>query len=264
MKSSEEIKKIFDEFVFKYDIKNDKIKLKYDHTFRVANNAKIIAKSLNLKDEEIYIAYIIGILHDIGRFYQIEKYNTFSDFKIKKFDHGDLGEDILRKGELKKYLNNEEYAKYSEYVYNAVKYHNKFKLTEYEGYLKLSDDTKQYINIIRDADKLDILYIVSNKNINIEENYDYSNISLSNKIYDTLMSCKQVRYEDVKTKIDNITTHLGYVYDINFKKTFEEIYKNKYIEKYIELFKFSAEGKIKMKNIKNHINKYIEDKLEKL
>ena len=48
----------------------------------------------NLSEEEQKLAYIIGILHDIGRFRQIKLYNTYSDQK-SKISHAKLGTEIL-------------------------------------------------------------------------------------------------------------------------------------------------------------------------
>lgn len=52
-----------------------------------------IHKELKLTEEKIRLAALIGLLHDIGRFEQYTKYNTFSD-KLSA-DHADLGEKTL-------------------------------------------------------------------------------------------------------------------------------------------------------------------------
>ena len=67
-------KKAFKEFVKAYDINNGRIRVKIEHTYKVAENSKQIAKSLNLNEEEQKLAELIGLLHDIGRFEQIRIY----------------------------------------------------------------------------------------------------------------------------------------------------------------------------------------------
>ena len=68
-------KKEFAEYVKNYDIKNDKIRLKVEHIERVSQVAKKLATKLELEDEDIKLAELIGLLHDIGRFEQLKRYN---------------------------------------------------------------------------------------------------------------------------------------------------------------------------------------------
>ena len=75
-------KRILDEFkryTDVYDSNNAKIKLKIKHTYRVAGLCREIAISEGLDMEDAALAWLTGMLHDIGRFEQIKRYNTFSD-----------------------------------------------------------------------------------------------------------------------------------------------------------------------------------------
>ena len=69
----------FENFVNQFDKNNKKIKHKYDHTYRVVEYAKKIAKSINLNEKEYNRAIICALFHDLGRFPQIKEYNTFTD-----------------------------------------------------------------------------------------------------------------------------------------------------------------------------------------
>lgn len=62
----------FKEYTSHYDISDEKIKLKVDHTYRVAALSERIANSLGLSDEYVELAWLIGMLHDIGRFEQLK------------------------------------------------------------------------------------------------------------------------------------------------------------------------------------------------
>lgn len=69
----ENAEKTFLDYVSNYyvdGIDNLMIKRKVEHTLRVRDNSKIIASSLKLTDDEIDLATLIGLLHDIGRFEQ--------------------------------------------------------------------------------------------------------------------------------------------------------------------------------------------------
>ena len=59
-------------FLDNYEEKSDvSFKLKVIHTYHVADNAREIAKKLNLSKEDIELAELIGLLHDIGRFEEL-------------------------------------------------------------------------------------------------------------------------------------------------------------------------------------------------
>ena len=100
--------------------------LKVNHTFRVMKNCEELARSLNLNEKEIYIAKIIGLLHDIGRFEQWKNYNTFRDYE--SVDHADLGIEILKKDNyLRKYIEDDSY---DDIILDSIKYHNKFTIPD--------------------------------------------------------------------------------------------------------------------------------------
>ena len=62
------VKDAFAEYTSQYDNSDGKIKLKVDHTYRVAALCGRIAQSLGLTIEDVQLAWVIGMLHDVGRF----------------------------------------------------------------------------------------------------------------------------------------------------------------------------------------------------
>ena len=85
----------FAEYVRNYDPSDEKIKLKIDHTYRVAGMCQRIAESLGLSESDVDIAWLLGMLHDIGRFEQIRRFGTFND--AQSVDHAEFGADLLFK-----------------------------------------------------------------------------------------------------------------------------------------------------------------------
>ena len=60
----------FNKFISNYDINNEAIKMKYNHTFRVVDYAnKILVNETNDKDI-VRLGLIGALLHDIARFKQ--------------------------------------------------------------------------------------------------------------------------------------------------------------------------------------------------
>lgn len=119
-------KKAFKEYVKKYNPDDSKVKLKIAHIERTAEVAKKLATELMLEKEDIELAELIGLLHDIGRFEQIRIYHTFVD-KIS-IDHGKLGAKILfEDGLIRNFI---EDKKYDTIIKKAIINHNKSKIED--------------------------------------------------------------------------------------------------------------------------------------
>ena len=64
-------------------------------------------------------------------------------------------------------------------------------------------------------------------------------------------------------KLDKLLSIIGFIYDLNFKKSFEIIKEQNYINRIINRFDFThEETSKKMENIKNRANDYIESKIK--
>ena len=72
----ERVKNTFAEYTSGYNATDPKIKLKIDHTYRVAELCELIARNLKIDEYETDVAWLTGMLHDVGRFEQIKRYNT--------------------------------------------------------------------------------------------------------------------------------------------------------------------------------------------
>lgn len=221
MINTQHCKELFDEFIGGYDIKDDRIKLKYDHTFRVVNFCEAIASSLNLSSEDIELAKLIGLLHDVGRFEQIKRYDTFQD--LVSADHALLGTEILNKDNLiTQFIDNED----KQLVLTAIFNHNKLDILT-----GLYERGKRFCNIIRDADKLDILVMYSEKIISIKPNAGVINKEVMNN----LINKEQVMIGNTKSKIDLYLCGVGFVFDLNYKYSINYINKNHLLANLMDL-----------------------------
>jgi HD-GYP domain-containing protein (c-di-GMP phosphodiesterase class II) len=59
--------------------------MKEHHSRRVCAEIKEIGKSLDLNQEDLHLAEVIALLHDVGRFVQYARYGTFLDLRSE--DH---------------------------------------------------------------------------------------------------------------------------------------------------------------------------------
>lgn len=63
----------FSDYVEAYDSCNQRITLKIEHSKRVAGLCERIAESNGLKQDDLDLAWTIGLLHDMGRFEQLRR-----------------------------------------------------------------------------------------------------------------------------------------------------------------------------------------------
>lgn len=233
----------FTQFTHNFDFKEKEIKRKYFHSLRVQTLCENIAKEEKLPDDKIAIISAVGLLHDYGRFYQWTKYHTFSD--QKSIDHGDYAVDeLFNKNHIKDYVKNKK--DYST-IYNAIKYHNKYAIPK-----ELKKEDQIMCKIIRDADKLDILYIYTLAGLTSYEKGEITpDIATQFKNHELILSVNR------KSKIDYILQTLALVYDLNFSYSFKYLKSNKTIDK---IFK-QVLNKEKLEPYFIEINKYIDNKI---
>lgn len=247
------INKAKKEFIlYTKDIKG--IEMKLEHSLRVMEISKKIAEGLELQEEQIEIATLIGLLHDIGKINQYENYKSNGYFK--KFEHGDYGAYILD-SDIRKYI---ETDKYDNIIKKSVKNHSKFQIEE-----GLTEEEILFSKIIRDADKIDIFYecicIFWN---GIEDRIE--NETIPDNVLDQFRKHVVIkRRDDSYQEIESIIRILSFIFDINFKTSFEILKKEDYINKIINRFNFNDENtQEKMEEIKKIANKYIEEKVKGL
>lgn len=226
-----EAKKAFKEYVKKYNPEDEKIKIKIVHIEKVAENSKRIAQNLGLSQEDVELAELIGLLHDIGRFEQVRLYHTFVD--KDSINHGKYGAKILfEDGLIRNFIKDNKFDKI---IKLAIVNHNRADIEE-----DLTERERLHAKIIRDADKTDIFRIlISGDKKAIWEKADLSDDKISDEIYREFVEDKRINYKERKTSADILVSHFNYVYDLNFPETRKIIRDNKYIDKLYQRFKFN-------------------------
>lgn len=249
----ERARNVFLEYVKNYDITDGKIALKVNHILRVSEISKCLATELSLPEEDIKLAEIIGLLHDIGRFEQIRVYNTFYD--KKSVNHGEYGVKVLfEDGLIKKFGIDEKYYKI---IRLAILNHNKAKIED-----GLNKRELIHAKIIRDSDKLDIYNVLVTDTIqNIYECETLENEEFSEEIIREFKEDRVINYKNIQTNADLWIAHIAYVFDVNFKESYAILKEKNYINRIYERTGFK-----KIKTIKESqelikiVNKYIEEK----
>ena len=137
--------------------------MKIAHTYRVASISERIAGTISAANVDF--AWLLGLLHDIGRFEQVTRYGTFYD--ALSVDHAELGADILFHDNLFASFVQKESQGMKAIAETAIRLHNKLSLPD-----NMEENTAMYAKILRDADKADIFRVLT------EYPYDerYSNL----------------------------------------------------------------------------------------
>lgn len=232
--------------------------LKVVHTYHVVDNARKIALELGLSDEDIKLAELIAILHDIGRF---EELNFLNKFDSVGFDHASYGVKMLFEDNLIKDFIDDD--RYDEIIKIAINNHSRLFIQE-----GLDDRSLLHAKIIRDADKLDNFRVKKDEKIEaifpgkVKNKEDMENSKLSDKVYETVKNRKCVDIHDRITLLDYWICVLAFIFDLNFKESYEIVKENNYVNILIDRFKYNdLDTHEKIENTRNIMNDYIDNKI---
>lgn len=217
----------FRQYASNYTPSDPKIALKISHIVRVAHKSRMLAERMGLSSDEIALAELIGLLHDIGRFEQVAQYNTFKD--SDSVNHGLLGCQILfgSDGLIRSFIPTN---KNDEIIYSAVINHNRAGIENPDG---MSERELLHSKIIRDTDKLDIFRVqLEEPNIALYEHDDISDDVLTPAVYEDFRREKLVDYRlRSGAAPDSLLCSFGYVYDINFPESHAMAVEDGYLER---------------------------------
>lgn len=245
------VKDVFAEYVSHYDASDGKIKLKIDHTYRVAGLCDRIARSLDLPIWDVDLAWLLGMLHDVGRFEQLRQYGTFSD--ADSIDHAHFAIEILfDQGRLANYIgvdpemegaldhSEKECLEMKEtlfIIYKAVWNHSAFRVED-----GLDSRTRMFCDILRDADKVDILKV--NQDVPIEVIYNVTTEELrqaevTEAVMEQFFERHAILRSAKRTCVDNIVGHAALVFELIYPESRRVVEEQGYLHK---LLRFTSDN----------------------
>ncbi|MFW6129439.1 MAG: HD domain-containing protein [Candidatus Aminicenantaceae bacterium] len=247
----------FENYVLRFKSPDQKytqnIEIKKDHTYRVCEEIISLGKSLHLNKQDLDLAKTIALLHDVGRFEQYECYRTFSDFKSE--NHAQLSIKVLNQENVLEGIEKNT----AEIIHCSILNHNKASLVQNETGRCLF-----FSKLLRDADKLDVLYVVtdyyhngkmhSNESLELELPDDSY---ISDEVYNDLVSGKIVNHSNIRNLNDLKLLQMAWIYDVNFPHTFQLIQKREYLEKIRDALLQSDEAQNAYTTTKSYLDKKI-------
>ena len=121
------------------------IRLKIEHTRKVCEAMAQLSSGEKLSENDSHIASAVALLHDVGRFPQYRRWRTFRDSESD--NHARMAIDVMREEKVLAGIAPGERLLIEE----AIRFHNVL-----ETPATIKSPTRLFINLIRDADKLDI------------------------------------------------------------------------------------------------------------
>ena len=216
----------FNRYTAGYDLTNPKVGVKIEHTLRVAQMADRIAQDIGADCE---LAWLCGMLHDIGRFEQIKRYNTFVD--AISVDHAKLSCELLfEDGLIQNFAPELDEKKTLE---TAIRHHSLYRLPD-----GLTEEEKLYSQILRDADKLDIFRAICETPLT--ELYGFSwNELREAELSDAVKACFENRTAVLKTlwqtPADILVAHICLYFELVYPVSQRIAREQGYVDQLLDL-----------------------------
>ena len=249
-------KKAFEAFIRQFDTTDPKIALKIRHTYGVMDACDFLAKEMHLSETDHQLALLIGLLHDIGRFEQLTRFNSYDDNLLS---HAQCGLEVLfgvEAGNIRAFI---ETDAYDEIIYHAIKNHSEFKIDP-----NLSGQMLLHAQIIRDADKLDNFRVKTEDSIpamlDVTEE-ELGQEAVTDAIFQCFCDHRLILKSDRKTHMDMWISYLAFIFDFNFSASFKFVLEHDYISKNIDRIPYTnPDTARKMAQIKEIASSYCQEK----
>lgn len=235
---------------------NANIKLKEDHTYRTCTEILYLAEQLHLNQNDKLIAETIALLHDVGRFEQFLKYRTYND--SRSTDHSALALQVIQRHQLLKPLPSPE----QKLITTAIRLHGLLELPN-----NLDERTSLFAKLLRDADKIDVLYVATEYYRQYAENPEGFKLELelpnvddySPPVLSDVLAGRRTDYKKLRSLNDMKLLQLGWVYDVNFTAALKRIKERQLLEKLADFLPQTPD----VEKAKTAVLHYLNHRLEK-
>ena len=257
-----EVEKSFRDYTSAYNLNEAKVKLKVDHTFRVAALSDVITDSLGMTGYDKDLAWLLGMLHDIGRFEQVRRYHTFRD--ALSINHAELSADILfRDGLIKNFINVGESSPSDDYllIEKVIRLHNVFQLPD-----DLTERELRFATILRDADKLDIVRVnvetPRSEIYNVQEDI-FLDSEISDEVYEEILQCQNLNRSLMKTPADLMVGHISFVFGLVYPVSVRLMKEQGYLETVLQFPSRNKRTRQRFAEIRKVVHKYMDERIRR-
>lgn len=249
----------FAEYTAHYNAEDEKVKLKIDHTYRVADLCEQLARSIALSDEDTDMAWFSGLLHDVGRFEQLRRFGIFND--AESIDHALYGAQILFDEEkLWDYIGRDDISEEEmHFLRRVISCHSMYRVPE-----DYSAREKQFADILRDADKIDILKV--NVEVPLEKIYNVTTEELEQaEVTQAVMDSFAEKHATLRaikrTCIDHVVGHISLVYELVYPYSVEVVVKQGYLDRLMHFQSKNPKTQQQLGELRAMMNTYVAERL---
>lgn len=237
----------FRSYLEPYDAQSPRIALKAAHTLRVADLCDRIARASGFTKAGLDLAWLCGLLHDIGRFEQLRRWGTFKDSASAR--HAQIGVDVLFEGaehvcdpafarapvtsdtvlaqddafrahaqsagRLEAFVEGAARSPIAcRIVRAAVGHHSDFQVPN-----DLDPRTRAFCDLVRDADKIDILRVSCTDTVETVVGATEDELlagSISPAAEDAFFEHRTVRYSAQSSAVDHVVGLACFAYELAY------------------------------------------------
>ena len=212
-------------YVEPYDSTNPRIALKVAHTLRVAALSDQIARTAapsgpGLLPGDADLCWLIGLLHDIGRFEQVRRFDTFND--AISVPHAALGVEILFEGQktpgetplIRTFVEDDTL---DSTIRSAIAHHSDLAVPA-----DLDERRRTFCHVLRDSDKIDILKvncICPMADIYGVSEEEMAASTLTDAVVDTFYAHRTIDRAIRRTPADILVSHICFAWELVFPES---------------------------------------------
>lgn len=215
----------FREYVSRYDETIPSIRLKIIHTYETVKCITYLCDLLNLSKEDKELAQLIALLHDIGRFEQWMRYESFADYKT--VDHALFSSQLLFEDGLIRQFIDDNY--YDNMIKVAIEQHNRYTIEE--GF---NERELLFIHLIRDADKLDNFRVKDEETIETTLFVSIDEVNqetITPEVFDQMYNQKLIYGPSRVTHLDMWLSYIAFIFDLYFEESLKYIRDNHWVDR---------------------------------
>ena len=246
---------VFDRYVSRFDPDTPGILSKQRHSRIVSGLCENLARELGWTEREQELAWVMGLLHDIGRFEQARRFHTFIDYK--SMDHARYGVWYLfEQGHIRDFLPQPEPER-DRILELSILWHNAYAVPA--GVIGKARD---FALLLRDADKIDLFRVYAGYLDHPEQVWqvsleDLGSQAISPKVMEEALAGKLVHTEVKKTALDFFTGCLCQLFDFTYGTSLTLVRQQGYFQKLLDFQPVNLESARQLEQVRDKLKKIL-------